>query len=494
MKTEIWVPGAQLIESMRAVGYSTRTAVADIIDNSITAKSKSIQISVRSEGDSPYVAIADDGDGMTPDSARRAMQLAGTYSSSERSESDLGRFGLGLKTASLSQCKRMTLVTKSDGEVTALSWDLDYIASSQEWSLLVLDESEYSELPGYDWISGKPHGTLVLWQNLDRFGDEPERSKAIDQAMVEVGEHLSLVFHRFLAGEFPLSKVNILMNGAAIEAADPFLARSTRTQVSRQEVLVLEGQKIEIQAYTLPYLNKMSSADRRRAQLAGNIRDSQGFYVYRGGRLVIWGTWFRLMPKTDLGKLARVRVDIPNALDHLWSLDIKKSSAVPPSILKDRLRALATSMIGPSRKVHIFRGRAEVGEDPIVRPWTLVLDRDSFRYELNREHPALTALAEKLDDQALRQLEVALRIVESTFPVQDLHNRMSGDALPAQAIDNLEMLRSVLKEMWLQRATNGEDAADFVGRMMAVEPLDQLQPERISITQELEALGDRAKR
>lgn len=488
MKAELWVPGAQLMESMRAVGYSTRTAVADIIDNSITAKARTIEIRVHSEGETPYVAILDDGTGMSGDAARHAMQLAGTYSGGERGEADLGRFGLGLKTASLSQCQRLTLATKADGEITVLRWDLDHIAKTREWSLLVLDEADCSELPEYERLADRSHGTLILWERLDRFPAGSGRPAIIDQTMVDVRDHLSLVFHRFLAFEAPFPKVDILLNGTRIEPADPFLTKSPRTQVSRQEVLLIEGRKVNVQAYTLPYLNKMSSVDRRRAQVAGGIRDSQGFYVYRGGRLVIWGTWFRLMPKTDMGKLARVRVDIPNSLDHLWSLDIKKSSAVPPNVVKDRLRALATSMIKPSQKVHEYRGRKLTVDDPIIRPWMIVLDRDNFRYEVNRQHPALAAVADQLDQVGVRQLEIAFRILEGTFPFQDLHNRMSSDAVPVQEPQDLDLLRGILKEMWLRSLGGTETAADFVTRMLVVEPLHQLQAERLMIIQEFETM------
>jgi hypothetical protein len=492
VKSEVWVPGAQLIESMRAVGYSTLTAVADIIDNSITAKARTIEILVHSDGENPYIAVLDDGTGMHGDAARHAMQLAGNSSSGERRADDLGRFGLGLKTASWSQCKRLTLVTKVDGEVSSLAWDLDFVSETQEWRLLVLEEEDYSVLPEFERLSGRQHGTLILWEKLDRFPDGPGRSRVIDQTMVDVRDHLALVFHRFLAGEAPLEKLSIVLNGTEIEAADPFLSKSPRTQVSRQETLLVDGQQISVQAYTLPYLNKMSAADRQRAQIAGGIRDSQGFYVYRGGRLVIWGTWFRLMPKTDMGKLARVKVDIPNSLDHLWSLDIKKSSAVPPSIVKDRLRALAASMIEPSQKVHKYRGLKNAIDDPITRPWNLVLDRDNFRYEVNREHPALISVLNQLDQDGLRHLEMALRIIEGGFPVQDLHNRMSGDAVPTQETVDLELLRGILKEMWLHSRGGAENAEQFVTRMLAVEPLHQLKTEHVTIVQELEASEGKA--
>lgn len=481
MKDEIWAPGAQLMESMRAVGYSLRTALADIIDNSIAATARNIDILFSAEAERPYLAILDDGKGMDGQLARRAMQLAGMSSVAQRDEADLGRFGLGLKTASLSQCRRLTIISKQGDSITGLIWDLDHIAATQQWSLIVLGDDEFGDVPHFADLLNSESGTLVVWQNLDRLLEKGQNPSALlDGQMVDAREHLSLVFHRFLSGD-GFSKVTLRVNLVAIEGADPFLSRAKGIQIAPKESIDLLGHEITVQSYTLPFLNNMTAANRRRAQVAGGLRDSQGFYIYRGGRLVIWGTWFRLAPKREGGKLARVKVDIPNALDHLWSLDIKKSSAVPPAVVRARLKILAETMIEPSQRTQDWRGRKNRAHDPVIRPWELIEDRDTFRYEINRNHPVVEALTGSLTPAGLADLEAIIRTLESTFPVQDLFNRMASDRISTQTTSDLDDLRSVLTGIWVNAQPTHETAESFVTRMLAVEPLDQLRSEKDSM-------------
>lgn len=473
------------MESMRAVGYSLSTALADVIDNSITAKAASIDIFFSAESD-PYVAVLDDGTGMDGQLARRAMQLAGTPPGVRRAPTDLGRFGLGLKTASLSQCRRLTIITKQAGILTALVWDLDHILSTGKWNLIVLDDDEVDQVPQAARIRSKKSGTLVVWQVLDKaLEGSSQPARVLDERMAESRDHLSLVFHRFLNGDGPAGKITLALNQQPIEGADPFLAKSSRTQVSRQETIEVDGEVIQVRAYTLPFLNKMTAVEKKKAFIAGNLRDSQGFYVYRAGRLVIWGTWFRLVSKNDLGKLTRVKVDIPNSLDHLWSLDIKKSSAVPPAPVRDRLRLLAGSMLEPGELVHRFRGR-KIQDDSLIRPWELELDRDTFRYQLNRAHPLLSNITNELEAKALSELDNYLRIVETTFPVQDLFNRMTGDQVVEQEQQDPELLRRILLSLWIQKATVGGTLDEFVEQMLGIEPFDQLAEERSNLATWLE--------
>lgn len=474
-------PGAQLMESMRAVGYSLATALADIIDNSISANAKSVNIHYSATNTEPYIAILDDGDGMSPTEARRAMQLAGNGVVTERSATDLGRFGLGLKTASLSQCRRLSVVSIKDGEITGLVWDLDHIMKTDSWSLIVLTEAEIRALHHFDEFLLQKKGTLVIWDDLDRFhAQSREIAKELDAQMVDSKNHLSLIFHQFLNGDGKYDKVRMAINGNPLEGLDPFLSKSQRTQKSGVEAIHVDGVVIDVQSYTLPFLNKMTPRERELAQAAGALRDSQGFYIYRGGRLVIWGTWFRLMPKNDTGKLARVKVDIPNALDHLWSLDIKKSSAVPPLIVRERLRHLAGTMLEPSYKVHNYRGRKAKGDDPIVRPWELIEERDTFRYQINREHPVFASLVSDASPQTLRVVNEALSILEQTFPTQDLFNRMSHDRIPNQQTDDREFLKTVLLDLWAVQ--KGKETLDqFISRVINIEPWDVFRDEHFEI-------------
>jgi hypothetical protein len=454
---------------MRAVGYSLETAIADIVDNSIAAGATSIAINFSMDVATPYLTILDNGSGMSPEEARNAMRLAGVAASASRAPADLGRFGLGLKTASLSQCRRLTVVTKQGGVTTGLAWDLDHVTARDDWSLLVLDQAEINGTPKSSELEAMETGTLVVWTKLDRIHDQTEEVSAeFDSQMVEARAHLALIFHQYLGGDAGLPRVTMTINSEAVEGLDPFLRAASGTERSPVETISVQGSSIEVQSFTLPYLNEMSQKQRRLAAVPGQLRDSQGFYIYRGGRLLIWGTWFRLHPKTEGGKLSRVKVDIPNSLDHLWSLDIKKSRAVPPVEVRDRLKRLAAALVEPSERKVTYRGRKEKGDDRVTRVWDAISDRESFRYQINRSHPILEQLADRLEPQAVALLESALELIEFHFPAQDLVNRFRNDLVPAQAEESA--IRQQMLEIW--RAGNGSlgPPSEFVAWISKCEP------------------------
>lgn len=478
MQEEEMPPGAHLFESLRAVGYELKTALADIVDNSIAAKSTKVDIFFIPTGESPSVAILDNGIGMDLAEAKSAMQLAGTSALSKREETDLGRFGLGLKTASLSQCRKLTLVTKINDQVNGLVWDLDHIAKTNKWSLIVLDQSEIDQIPFANILKSQRTGTLVVWQELDRLLPAGALSEQhADELLLDAKAHISLVFHRYLNGDPGYSRVSINLNKVEILGADPFLVNARTTQTSAVEEFSIAGEKVKVVSYTLPFLNNMTNHEKKQAQIAGSLRDSQGFYIYRQGRLVSWGTWFRLMPKNDLGKLARVRVDIPNSLDHLWSLDIKKSKAEPPAELRERLKRLAASMSGPSERVLRHRGRKTNSSDPVVHPWNVIIDRETFRYEINQEHPLINDFASTIDPQEINSFQALLRMIESCFPIQDLFVRMSEDSTPeTQELE--ETWKQALLNLWASPAGTYSKPEEFLDRILLCEPFTALQHQR----------------
>jgi hypothetical protein len=422
------VPDPELMESMRSVGYTLETAVADIIDNSITAGGDQVDVRFTASPE-PRIAIVDNGSGMDRETLLQAMKLAGRPPSSKRQPHDLGRFGLGLKTASLSQARTLTVVTKQGQALEAARWDLDRLKETHRWSLQVLDDTEINALPWIETLSSHESGTLVLWEKLDQLHTAPELvERQLDQVMMRVRDHIGLVFHRFTSSKTPpLAKALVLrINGAAVPQIDPFLKHHRGTQWGQQEQIRVGKASVTVQPYTLPYISKLRAADRQAAQVAGPLRDSQGFYIYRAARLVLWGTWFRIIPRDELGKLARVQVDIPNTLDSLWALDVKKSSAYPPPEVRRRLAQIAGQIVRPSHRVHQYRGRT-VATDKVERLWNLIEERDTFRYEINREHPLVTHLSESLNSPAEAAFARLLRVVEATFPVEDAYNRLGSD-------------------------------------------------------------------
>jgi hypothetical protein len=465
MRTLDVPPGVSLLESMRSVGYSIEAAVADVIDNSIAAKSTTVDILV-SDSDPFQMSILDDGTGMDRDEAIKAMTLAAVSPTAERATGDLGRFGLGLKTASLSQCRTLTIVTKQAGITTALRWSLDHVIKTGQWSLMELDEGDVAGLLGWFQFELLMSGTMVHWGDMDQLAmTEGDTQDDLDRVAVRVRDHVALVFHLF-NGSDGVQNVNITMNGTPIERVDPFMSK--RSTASPWESIDVEGQTVKLVAYTLPYLSRLSAADRERALQLGGLRETQGFYVYRGHRLVIWGNWFRVMPRSEMAKLTRVRVDIPNTLDHLWALDVKKSHAEPPPLVRRRLSELAKKMMEPSQRVQRFRGRKVDQPTEITHMWQPFVNGDQFHYTINPDHPSIAAFTEELDSTQQKVFARLLEDIQSTFPMIDAHNRLSGDSVPSDPDDDDLVSRAI--SAWNLACEHGLDQDTFVTSISRSEP------------------------
>lgn len=311
-----------LMESTRSVGYSFESAVSDIVDNSISADARNIWITSL-PGDDPFVSILDDGNELSLQELEEAMRY-GTDPNAVRDKNDLGRFGLGMKIASLSQCRRLTVVSAKSGSVSACRWDLDRVIETDSWTLQVLSGGELDGLPSIDKIRSMPSGTLVVWENMDKIRERSggDLSALMSKTISDLKEHLRLTFHRFM--DSAAGEVRIFLNGDELKPCDPFLTRNTQTKAFPEETVKIEGEDVKVKAYVLPVESKLTPED---VDMMGGLnRSLQGFWVYRNKRLIIPGTWFRLTNKKELTKLARVRVDIPNTLDSVWDIDVKKSS------------------------------------------------------------------------------------------------------------------------------------------------------------------------
>lgn len=422
--TNIYVPpdARSMMESTRALGYSLESAMADLLDNSITADAKLIDIQFR-PFDNPYLYILDDGNGMLPDEITQAMKYGSQNPNIIRETKDLGRFGLGLKTASLSQCRRLTVLSKKDGILSARCWDLDTI---DDWNLIGLDEREREELPGYSELMNFKHGTLVVWQKLDRLLEGISASETLlGQKMKDVREHISLVFHRYLTGESGLAKIIVSMNKIPVEPSDPFLIGKSE-QIMDTEPIYIDKQKITVTPYILPHVSRLKVNELEKLGGEEGLRRKQGFYVYRNKRLLVWGTWFRLLRKDDMYKLARVKIDIPNSLDKQWTLDIKKSTAVPPEVIRKSLNTIVRTIADGSKRTYTFRGRKETSEG-IDHIWDRLKTRDGIKYIINRDHPSVKSIENMLKKDEKHLLEQVLKLVEIGLPLNALYVDLTGD-------------------------------------------------------------------
>lgn len=415
-----------LMESTRAIGYSIESAVADILDNSIAAKAKNIFIYYNCHPQ-PYVAIIDDGSGMNGDKLTEAMRYGSTSPTDERDEDDLGRYGLGLKTAALSQCRSLTVISKQDTAICGRRWDLDYINKTKKWSLEQLDKDEIFKQTEVSRLLSLDSGTMVLWKELDKIKTGSlTLEKALEEKMECVQKHLELVFHRYLSGD-GVTKVHIYINGNKLVPFDPFFVAKS-TVIMDDEKIEVAGRKgkVIVRPYILPHPSNMTKRELEKYGGKDGLRNLQGFYIYRNKRLLTWGTWFKLIRKDEFSKLARVRVDIPNTLDDLWTLDVKKSTAYPPEIVKTRLKQLVGTISNGSKRTWTFRQKKEV-KDNIVHVWDKVETREGVKYVVNTMHPALIALRKNLDADSFKLLEEYLKTVQNNLPFNNLHYDLQSD-------------------------------------------------------------------
>ena len=404
-------PAKSLIQGLRCIGYNFSTALADIIDNSISADAKHIQVLSNPDDEEPYVVIFDDGHGMGFNELDNAMTLGSDRDEKEDSEYELGRFGLGLKSASFSQCLRLTVASKNCNRINAMRYDLNKIQEKNEWLLDILDSEEIDSLPEIDLLKKANTGTLVIWQCFDKIMEESDSFKnSFINAIGVAKSHIELVFHRFW------DDIEISFNGHRIEKRDPFLTNAPNHQEGRTMTINVDGQDIFVTPFVLPYANSLTEDNKRMLGNPKSIYDDQGFYIYRNKRLIIWGSWLRMKIRSEFNKLARVRVDIPSSLDSLWMLDVKKSSAKIPDKIKDQLQISIKDSIVRSKSEVKYPGKKEAeAEHPL---WQRIdLHGGKVKYEINREDNSLySALADMLDDKQLIALNTYLDKIEEFIP------------------------------------------------------------------------------
>lgn len=459
-----------LMESTRAIGYSLQSAIADIIDNSITARAGKVDVFFFPED--AYICILDNGVGMNSSEIDVAMQYGSQSPSEKRAANDLGRYGLGLKTASLSQCRVLTVISKQKDRIVGRRWDLDYVIQTGKWSLLVLDQKDIQSVRHIDTLMKMETGTLVLWENLDRLLNGNQNVENIlNEGMDETRHHLELVFHRYLSGEQGIKKLEIFFNGRKLEPMDPFLMKKSSSAMA-PETLVLRGAKAVITPYILPHVSKMTAEEKRMVGGEEGLRKSQGFYIYRNKRLLVWGTWFRLIRQDDLSKLARIMVDIPNDLDDLWTLDIKKSHAIPPDELRINLKAMVENMALRSKRTWTVRGKKEVS-DNIEHAWNRLISRDeTIIYEINRNHPFVTELIKAYPD-AKNKLNTLLSFIENSLPTNQLYVDLNNDRKIKNDSLSPDLARTYMKEA-LANCTDEDEHCKLLERFEKSEPFCEL--------------------
>lgn len=441
MKTQNIPPNVgNFIKSLRDIGYTLEVAVADILDNSISANTRHIQIHAVPNPEMIF-CILDDGNGMAEEELVEAMRLSSKSPDDVRNEKDLGKFGLGLKTASFSQCKKLTVLSKQNNNISIKQWDLDYIADKNDWLLITPDLSDFKDIPLLDEFNNAETGTLVVWQNIDI--DKKGFSESIDKVM----SHLSLVFHRFLEDSFNCLKISF--NGNNLTPFNPFNIKHSATQEKPLEIIRIGNSKIEISPYVLPHHSKVSQQEWDRYSTEDGYIKSQGFYLYRAKRLLIYGTWWGMHKATDAHKLVRIKIDTPNNQDKYWGIDVKKSQARPRADIKERLKVVINKTTEIGSRPYTGRGKA-IKDKTTTKFWQTIPVNDNFRFGLNKEHPLYQKIKISLGDK-FELLDIYLKGLEAYLPLeaiqahlqQNPHKIQQKSALTQKDIENLvELLKA----------------------------------------------------
>lgn len=466
MEEKVLIPYAPiLVESTRSIGYSFEAALADIIDNSIGKGAKEVKVDFSSLNNM-FLSVSDDACGMTESELELAMRYGSQSSLDVRDSADLGRFGLGLKMASMSQCRRLTVVSKRFGEVAAARWDLDYIIEKQDWVLLKLNEEEMHTIKNISYLDGKESGTIVIWEKFDRIANGSSNpNKTFDEKIEIARDHIALVFHRFLNDEIVSKKVKVYFNNDKVEPVDPFLTTHPATQPLSESVINIDGEKILVKPFILPYASKLTEKDKKQVGGVDNLRSNQGFYVYRNRRLIIHGTWFRLIKQYELNKLTRIRVDIPNTLDSIWEIDVKKSSASLPDIIKKHLISIVDNSVGRSERVYKYRGR-QVANDELKHVWNKVDNRGTFQYLVNRDLPLYKLLEESIDEKSIGYLDLLIKMIEDAFPYDAVYYDLAKkESVPQDTSVETADVWNIAESMINQIRIIGGDVKTFVNNL-----------------------------
>ncbi len=422
-KAEIAKPNPKsTINSYRSFGYNLSTAISDIIDNSISANANEIRLEYKWNGQDSFISICDNGIGMNQSELVLAMTPGSKDPEEERSEKDLGRFGMGLKTASFSQCKRLTCVTKkNDCSAIKRCWDIDFINKENEWQLLDFVSGEsFLEV-----VNNQNSGTLILWENLDRIvGNADANNESVKNAfyqeMISVKHHLSLVFHKFIESK----RVKLFFQNEEIEANNPFLLNlNPKPEMGLPE----KFGNVEITYFILPHMSEIGKSEYENTGGSLGWFQQQGFYIYRGDRLLVAGDWLGLEKNRDYSKLARIAVSFTNVNDFNWHLDIKKSTATPPIEIRKELSRIAKIAIMKSAKIYNWRGQKTTSDNVNTNFEPLWIDEKTRegikKYKINRKHPVISSLLSENSKLAGK----ALSLLEKNVPIELILSNQNED-------------------------------------------------------------------
>lgn len=479
-------PGS-ILGSLRSIGYNLKTALSDIIDNSIAAEAKRIEI-VNSnleedEAQLKWIAIVDDGQGMTKDEMLKALTLGGEGIELERNPEDLGRFGLGLKTASVSQCRKLTLISKSkNNEIHTLVFDLDHIMNIG-WEVYAIENSSQlintiKKRVEDTTIFDNQSWTVVYWENLDKIKTASVASFYAELSKVK--NHFELIYHKFK------DSVHIRLNGTLVNYWDPY-----KTAVSSQEKQYKYSKYADtysIKGHVLKHSSEFESTQAYENQsLIGTFNQNQGFFIYRNKRLIYRGSWLGLFNKEHHYILARIEINLTNKLesDLAWGVNISKSSVSIPRFAEADIRAECNRIRSEANNTFRFHGgvrkhtiRNKSADTEIQPIWNFESKGSKIgeknQYRINTKHPLFESYLKKVgaDAEGKKEFKHLLRYLENYLPIDNIFARRASNEVE-QPVEEEDILHENFKEL-LETYKLKMDVHKAFTKLTRIEPYNSL--------------------
>lgn len=459
------LPNAKmLLASLRSVGYTEETAIADIVDNSISSIATKVQLYF--DWDNRRIIIADNGVGMSKKELCDSMKIGSADPSTVREYNDLGRFGMGMKTASFSLGKKLLVITKQNRLDVNAEWDLEHVETTDKWEVVIHSTKEEQVI--IDSINEQvefsqwDNGTVIILSMLDRLIDEknPDKSKAkFYKTLKKIKLHLSMIFHRFIEED----GLEIYVNGNRLAPWNPFVRCNPATMELPCEEFYDGNAEVYIEPFILPHKNKFEDEDAYRR--AGGPKDwlnQQGFYVYRNRRLIVHGTWFGKFKKEPAYNLARIQLDMSSESDFEWGIDIKKSKATLPVVIEESITQVAYLAIEKSVAVYNSRGvynrKNTLNNTSLKYVWEQRKNSSgNYMFYLNKKHPMLMQLMNELSNESKKRLKTYLSLIENYSPtmlsgvISGISNVSVNNDVKAQDLLSLKEKIGILQELHYEK-------------------------------------------
>jgi hypothetical protein len=345
---------ARLIESLRHLGYGNYEALADIVDNSIDADAQCITIKANQKSGQPVITIADNGDGMAESELDQAMRL-GSLTSRDLN-SDLGKFGMGLVTASLSLARMCHVITRTAEGCFSSAWDVDEMIARNAFVKHLAKATKEEEGLLDEEIGKTKSGTIVVLSKCDNLSN-----KNLSSFTSNLKHHLGRV-HRY----FIQSGRKIIVGNEEIPAVDPLQLSDENTETVIDETLEIKFRhngeiQVENVRARIVLVPDVPATDLD----VGKSLKAQGFYVMRNQREVMSAVALNFFTKHNDFNRMRGEIFFPGTLDFLVGIEFTKRQVSLEQSLYDQLAAILLPTCRTIKRREATKKRTHTGEAQI---------------------------------------------------------------------------------------------------------------------------------